>query len=373
MGLKFNGNPTTVKTPPVEAFFDADFHPNKDGLLALSTVEGNVHFVDVIKETTVLTLDKWHKGSPIRKVRFSPDGKTLVTGAKVAKLYDLDAGVCTRKLEANHGEGDTNDRIYSLLVADHFLLCTGHDSGAFNLWDYRTESKPVMTINECSEYISDMDINEAKRIVAASSGEGTLTAFNIRARRMEKPQSELFDSSLTSVCFLDNRSKLLVGSEEGTIEIFNCGEWGNISTRYPIKNCGSVTCIKRLVDSTVLVGDDNGNTLVVNVLPSKVFKNLTRDHVRIGDKNAHKASKEEKDGNQMPIETIAVQQSNNLIVSVSSQSVIRINYEETSDAEAAPSGRNDFFADLVEEEEDADDDDDSEEDSDGSGSDSDQE
>lgn len=376
MGVKFNSNPVRIKTPQVEAFFDADFHPSKEGLLALSTVEGNVHFVDVSKQTTVLSLDKWHKGSSIRKVRFSPDGKTLVTGAKVTKLYDLDAGVCIRKLDTSvsagsggsaDGDGSArSDRVYSLVIVDHYLLATGHDSGTFNLWDYRTEKKPVMSISECSEYISDMDVNEGRKTIAASSGEGTLTAFNIRARRMELPQSELFDSSLTSVCFLDSRKKCLVGSDEGIIQFFNVNEWGNISTRYPIKNCTSITSIRRIADSTVLLGDDSGITRALNILPNRVINKWTHSGAHSTHSGVHSthsdphastlaeptSTKKQARDQTMPIEAIAVQPEYNLFVSVSSQNVMRINYElVTGDEEESKKCKNDFFSDLVEEEE----------------------
>lgn len=171
--------------------------------------------------TPVLSLEKHHKGTAIRKVRFANE-KTLVTAAKTVKLYDLDGGKLIRKID-NDGV-----KIYSLLIVDNFLLCTGDDEGRFKLWDYRVKRGVAMELKESEDYISDLDMDSAKRIVLGTSGEGTLSAFNVRAKRLEPPQSELFDAGFLSVKFLESRKKVLVGSEDGALNIFNIGEWGNI-------------------------------------------------------------------------------------------------------------------------------------------------
>ena len=98
----------------------------------------------------------------------------MVTASKTIKLFDLNAEKFVRTINNN------NSKIFSLLVIDHYLLCCGNDDGRFRVWDYRVDRGTAMDLKECDDYISDLDIDSNKRIVVASSGEGTLTAFNIR-------------------------------------------------------------------------------------------------------------------------------------------------------------------------------------------------
>jgi len=90
-------------------------------------------------------------------------------------LFDLNVGKFVRKITKE------NSKIYSLLVIDQYLLCCGDDTGRFRVWDYRVDRGTAMDLKECDDYISDLDIDSNKRIVVAASGEGTLTAFNIRS------------------------------------------------------------------------------------------------------------------------------------------------------------------------------------------------
>ena len=71
------------------------------------------------------------------------------------------------------------------------------------VWDLR-QQKAVMESNEIEEFISDMDIESNKRILVATSGEGTLSAFDIRKHKM-RVQSELFDSEFLSLAIMKVR------------------------------------------------------------------------------------------------------------------------------------------------------------------------
>ena len=55
-----------------------------------------------------------------------------------------------------------------------------------------------MEMKENDEFISDMVIDDNNRVLIASSGDGTLSAFDIRKHKL-KLQSELFDSELLSI------------------------------------------------------------------------------------------------------------------------------------------------------------------------------
>ena len=79
----------------------------------------------------------------------------------------------------------------------------GHKSFSFftvKVWDMR-QNKAVMDVKEHEEFISDMDVEKNKRYLVATSGDGTLSAFDIRKHKL-KLQSELFDSELLSVAII---------------------------------------------------------------------------------------------------------------------------------------------------------------------------
>ena len=54
-----------------------------------------------------------------------------------------------------------------------------------------------------------------------------------------------------------NGAKVVCGSEEGVLDIFNWGEWGNISDRFP-GHPMSVDAIVPLTDSLVCTGASDG-------------------------------------------------------------------------------------------------------------------
>ncbi|XP_054159587.1 WD repeat-containing protein 55-like [Oppia nitens] len=277
-----------------DMIFDTQFHPTKHNILAISTIEGHVKLYDTTVDTNnvIMDLKKHHKGSPVRKIRFKDNGQLLVSCAKSIKIMDLNTGQVVRKID-NCGE-----KISSLLIVDDYLLCCGDDSGAFKVFDYRIDRGIYMESNECQEYISDLDINEAKRTVVAASGEGTLTAFNIRAKRMEL-QSELFDAGFQSIRFMEAKGRVVVGAEDGAINIFNVNEWGNISDRFPIRGqttraqglC-SIDNIELIDDETVVVGSSDGKLRLVSILPNKELAEITTGESGIESLDVNQISKQ---------------------------------------------------------------------------------
>ncbi|CAG2101172.1 unnamed protein product [Medioppia subpectinata] len=264
-----------VTVEECDMIYDTQFHPTRHNILAFSTIEGRIQLIDMNGGTNnvVMDLKKHHKGSPIRKVRFASD-QFLVSAAKSVKLLDLNTGQVVRKID-NCGQ-----KIYSLLIVDNYLLCIGDDTGVFKGFDYRIDRGVYMEVKECDEYISDLDIDESKRMVVATSGDGTLSAFNVRAKRMEL-QSELFDAGFQSIRYMESKGKVVVGAEDGALNIFNVNQWGNISDRFPIRGnttrgqgmC-SIDGIELINDETIVVGSSDGKLRAVSVQPNKVIATI---------------------------------------------------------------------------------------------------
>lgn len=284
LGFKLNRKIEVVKSVQL---FDVRFHPVDGNVLAVTTIEGDVFIYSVgdddghdIKPTTELL--KHHKGTPVRKVRFADDG-SLVTSAKTVKIYDLATSTNKFMLKRND---DKNARFYSILLFDSSLVCAGDDEGEFFMWDTRTEGdRPVMQAKKCDQYISDMDADRNKKIVMCTSGDGTLTAFDVRMKKMIEPQSELFEAGFQCLKYMELNEKVVVGGEDGSLYVFKNGEWGYTREKVPVttlarsrgKSC-SVDCIDILSGTSIIVGCSDGRLRALNLYPHKILKESIISH-----------------------------------------------------------------------------------------------
>uniref|UniRef100_T1IPJ2 WD repeat-containing protein 55 homolog n=1 Tax=Strigamia maritima TaxID=126957 RepID=T1IPJ2_STRMM len=243
---------------------DVCFHPDRD-VVAACTVGSEVLVYSYSNESNHLLLKLNHHKKPCRGVQFSHDGSKLfsISVDRSIQAVDMTTGATVHKIVKAH-----ESPIYSFLVIDDYLLATGDDDGVFKVWDYR-RATPIFEQKQMEDYISCMTINEEKKILLATSGEGTLTAFNVRAKRMEL-QSEPFDSEMLSVSIIKRGTKAVVGDGEGVFNIFNWGEFGNISDRFP-ENDSSVDCMIPITENIVCTGSIDGKLRAVNLLPNRVI------------------------------------------------------------------------------------------------------
>lgn len=90
-------------------------------------------------------------------------------------------------------------------------------------------------------------------------------------------QSEPFDAGFQSVRFLTHRSKVVVGAEDGVLNIFNLNEYGNISDRFPINDDrrGHVECgidhVQVITDQYIVAGSADGMLRVVQLFPNRIL------------------------------------------------------------------------------------------------------
>lgn len=61
--------------------------------------------------------------------------------------------------------------------------------------------KQTMDLKENDEFISDLAVDSQSKLLLATSGDGTLTAINLRRKKLEL-QSELFDSEFLSLAIV---------------------------------------------------------------------------------------------------------------------------------------------------------------------------
>ncbi|XP_023270282.1 WD repeat-containing protein 55 [Seriola lalandi dorsalis] len=241
-------------------------HPSRD-LLVCGDVDGDVYAFSY-SCTEGENREVWSSGHHMkscRQVRFSADGLKLysVSRDKAVHLLDVERGQLVTRIRGAHGAP-----IYSLLLVDENILATGDDGGTLKVWDMR-KGTAIMDLKQHEDYISDIAVDQAKRILLTTSGDGTMGVFNIKRRRFEL-LSEYQSSDLTSVALMKRGKKVVCGSSEGTIYIFNWNGFGATSDRFAVK-AESVDCIAPITDNIMCTASMDGYIRAINLLPNRVI------------------------------------------------------------------------------------------------------
>lgn len=241
---------------------DICLHPAKD-MIATGLLTGQVVMTSYTNEgnETVRTLG--HHKKTCRDIEFSHSGDKMMTASKDHSICicDAESGNIVRRILRAH-----DSPLCRLLIIDENTFATGDDDGAVKLWDARSE-QCVSTFNKMTEYVMDMCTTEAGRVMVCSSGDGCLTAFNLRARRFES-QSEEYDSDLGCMALLRSETKLVVGTGVGRMYIFDWGKFGLHTDVYP----GHRECVNAVVPITediAITALEDGTLRAVHFFPHK--------------------------------------------------------------------------------------------------------
>ncbi|XP_030287084.1 WD repeat-containing protein 55 [Sparus aurata] len=241
-------------------------HPSRD-ILVCGDVDGDVYAYSY-SCTEGENRELWSSGHHMkscRQVRFSADGLKLYSVSRDKNIHLLDAerGQLVTRIRGAHGAP-----INSLLLVDENILATGDDGGTLKVWDMR-KGTDIMDLKQHEDYISDIAVDQAKRILLTASGDGTMGVFNIKRRRFEL-LSEYQSGDLTSVALMKRGKKVVCGSSEGTIYIFNWNGFGATSDRFALK-AESVECIAPVTDNIMCTASMDGYIRAVNLLPNRVL------------------------------------------------------------------------------------------------------
>lgn len=135
------------------------------------------------------------------------------------------------------------------------------------LWDLR-QQRAVREYNAQDDFISEFYFRESENTLLAaryvgydgemelndtipSSGEGTLGVYDIRMHK-EVHVSDNQEDELLSIVPVRGGDRIVCGSQEGVLNIWSWGLWGDISDRFP----GHPNSIDAMVSVTSAQGDE---------------------------------------------------------------------------------------------------------------------
>jgi len=159
-----------------------------------------------------------------------------------------------------------------------WLLATGDDDGVVKLWDPRQQDC-IRTYTQHFDYISDFLWLDDKKQVVTTSGDGTLSVLDVRAKKsVPVAQSEDQEDELLSIVAIKGAAKIVVGTQLGMLSVFNRSSgWGDCVDRipgHPLSVDALCTLPSDLpgvdTQSTILTGSSDGLVRAVNILPTKL-------------------------------------------------------------------------------------------------------
>ncbi|KAI0772824.1 WD40-repeat-containing domain protein [Trametes elegans] len=157
------------------------------------------------------------------------------------------------------------------------LLASGDDDGVIKLWDPR-KPDAVRRYTHHFDFISDFMWLQDKKQLVATSGDGTLSVMDVRAKKMEPvAQSEDQEDELLSILPIKGGQKVVVGTQLGILSIFNRKSgWGDCVDRIPghpqsIDALCAIPSHYPNAHSTILTGSSDGLLRAVQLLPTKLL------------------------------------------------------------------------------------------------------
>lgn len=243
---------------------DISFHPNEE-LIAMSDIEGEITCYKYGNEENELLHTLNHHKKSCRALTFNHDGALLFSASKDKSVVITDTE--TMKVTQSFCKAHSSP-IYSLLCMDANIWASGDDDGVVKVWDKRRSvQKPVAEFKEMDEFVSSMITDSGSRLLVCTSGEGTLTAFNTRRKKMEG-QSEVYPSEMNCAGLIRQETKVIAGLGNGNMYIFDWKAFGYHSDAFG-DHPSAINCMLPIMDNIVITGCDDGKIRAISLFPHR--------------------------------------------------------------------------------------------------------
>ncbi|KAL7292810.1 hypothetical protein TKK_0013636 [Trichogramma kaykai] len=243
------------------------FHPNEN-YIALASISGDVLIYDYTstneEQTPLFTLEAHEKSC--RDIDFSSDGKKIFSCGKDKAIFihDFETQKLTGMFENAHKRP-----IYTLCIINQNNFATGDENGTVNLWDLRQRNlKPVFSLKECDDYINGMLANDEEKFLVCTSGDGTLTTFDMRAKKMHC-KTEDYPEEFTCLGLFKRGRKIVTCGNKGNMYLFNWGEFGLHTDKILCKNNLSINCMIPITETIGIYGSEDGYIRTQSIFPDK--------------------------------------------------------------------------------------------------------
>jgi len=218
-----------------------------------------------------------HRQEACRTIAFNPQGTILFTGGADGGLHGIDCSQGQTIWTCFQGNDKIPVNRISTCLANELgptVLLSGDENGTIKLWDIR-EKPDAPKFNfpaSHQDFVSDFCYAQEEKRLLTTGGDGTLSVFDLRklAKVRGEARSEELETELLSIALLKNGKKVLCGTQEGLISIFNWGKWefpSDTITGHP----HSVDCLLKLDEDTILTGSSDGIIRIVRVHPHKLL------------------------------------------------------------------------------------------------------
>ena len=216
--------------------------------LAAGLVSGVVELWSASKEGTHekrLHIDA-HEQS-VRCVAFAGDsGKLLCSGSLDKSLLFSDIGANGKEAWKQAGAHDAGLDCATRLSDN--IVATGDEEGDVKIWDIR-QKKCTSEISEHSDIVYSIETYEKKdtKTLFSTSGDGTLGVHELRmnGKCSFVRASDDQEDELLSLQVIKGGKKVVVGTQEGILDIWSWGTWGDISDRMP-GHPSSIDCMVKI-------------------------------------------------------------------------------------------------------------------------------
>lgn len=240
---------------------DICFHPKED-YIAVANIIGDVMLYKYTNEDTNLVTSMELHLKACRDVEFSHDGKILFSTAKdlCIMLTDVETEKLVRLYENAHDQP-----VYTMTILGENTFATGDDDGLVKLWDLRQKDS-IFSLKKMEDYVSSMITNSENKYLVCASGDGSLTTFNMTAKKLHV-QSEEYEEELLCLGLFKSETKILAASSKGKMYVFNWGEFGLHSDEFPSLTKKALNCMIPITENIVITGGEDGILRATSLFP----------------------------------------------------------------------------------------------------------
>lgn len=259
--------------PPVITFedelFDLAFHPTQH-VLAAASVTGQVFVYKYSAAKNELVFELAEHTGGCRSCLFSGDGQAMYTGSSDQSIQCIDVEKQAVNATLSNAHSAAVNTMMLVDTGSASLLVSGDDDGTIKLWDVRQQSS-VGEYKHHGDFISGLTSVEDKKLILASSGDGSISVTDWRADHAKAINlSEQLDDEPLCIQTMKDLSRVVVGTQEGTLGFYKWGEWGDICDRM-VGHPGSIDAMVKINEDILCTGCSDGKIRVVRMHPNKIL------------------------------------------------------------------------------------------------------